>query len=464
MEERVPACLLAFGNAWHIGLPVEAGNRKPNGGVSMKRLWLVCLALMIGASLLIGVNPSAAAAADPVVLAVPTSLYTPFGRGCVKAVELAIEEINAAGGVKIGNEKRPLVAVVADTRCGEPATPVHDALMAYEKLILEKKPHAILVGAFRSEVLIAAMDMVAKYKIPHLHTIAQTPQFQKKFAEDPQKYKYLFRPTTDALVDASYINAAMEILKKQFGLENVLFIYQDTLWAQAFAGLMRKQCTEKGWKDLGFDGYAAGANDFSPALSKAKEQKAQVIGMVWDVPLGAGIFAKQYKAMKVPAVVVGFVPPLGAPDAVKTLGPGVEHTITVEFPVGASLALAKLPKTGKFLDAFKKKFGALPEAPAVNSSAYDAVYLTKEAIERAGSLDADKIVAELEKTDYAGVSGRLKFNEQHIAVFGHDDPEKTGVCTVFQWQKGADGELKRVPVYPPFLAEGEIKLPAEMGK
>lgn len=430
----------------------------------MKRSWLACLALVMAMSLLSGVNPCTVAAADPIVLAVPTSLYTPFGRGCVKAVDLAIEEINAAGGVKIGDAKRPLEMVVADTRCGEPATPVHDALMAYEKLILEKKPHAILVGAFRSEVLIAAMDMVAKYKIPHLHTIAQTPQFQKKFAEDPQKYRYLFRPTTDALVDASYINAAMDILKKEFGLENVQFIYQDTLWAQAFAGLMRKHCGETGWKDLGFDGYAAGANDFSPALSKAKEQKAQVIGMVWDVPMGAGIFAKQLKSMKVPAVVVGFVPPLGAPDAVKTLGPGVEYTITVEFPVGASLALAKLPKTGQFLDAFKKKFGALPEAPAVNSSAYDAVYIAKEAMERAGSLEPDKLVDELEKTDYAGVSGRLKFNDKHVAVFGNEDPDKTGVCTVFQWQKGPDGELKRVPVYPSFLAEGTLKLPEGMKK
>jgi branched-chain amino acid transport system substrate-binding protein len=180
------------------------------------------------------------------------------------------------------------------------------------------------------------------------------------------------------------------------------------------------------------------------------------------VPLGAGVFAKQLKAMKVPSVVVGFVPPLGAADAVKTLGPGVEYTITVEFPIGASLALAKAPKTGKFLDAFVKKFGALPEAPAVNSSAYDAVYIAKEAIERAGSLDADKIVAELEKTDYAGVSGKLKFSDKHIAIFGQEDLEKTGVCVVFQWQTAADGKLKRVPVYPAFLAEGELKLPPEM--
>jgi branched-chain amino acid transport system substrate-binding protein len=308
------------------------------------------------------------------------------------------------------------------------------------------------------------MDLVAKNKVPQLGTIAQTPMFQKKFSEDPQKYKYLFRVTTDALAPASNIAAALDMLKKQFGLEKVLFIYQDTLWAKAFAGLMQKHCKDTGWSEVGFDGYAAGANDFSPALSKAKEGNAQVIAMVWDVPLGAGIFAKQYKAMKVPALVVGFVPPMGSPGAEKTLGPGVEYSITVEFPIGASLPLKKMPKTVEFLDKYQKKFKELPEAPAVSSSAYDAVFIIKDAIERAGTLDPDKLVAELEKTDYKGVTGRLKFNEQHVVVFGHEDPEKTGVCAVFQWQKDKGGNLVRVPVYPKFLAEGDIQLPPWMKK
>jgi branched-chain amino acid transport system substrate-binding protein len=430
----------------------------------MRRIWLVSLAILLSASFLMSTSPAPVQAADPIILGVPTSLYTPFGRGCLKATELAVEEINKAGGVQVGKEKRPFKIEVSDTRGGEPGTPVHDALMAYEKLITGKKPNAIVVGAFRSEVLMASMDLVAKYKVPQLGTIAQTPGFQKKFAKDPKKYKYLFRVTTDAFTPGKYIAAGMGMLRKQFNLDKVLYIYQDTLWAKAMAGLLKKLCADQGWNVVGFDGYAAGANDFSPALTKAKDSKAQVISMVWDVPMGAGIFAKQYKAMKIPALVVGFVPPLGSPAAVKTLGPGVEYSITVEFPVGASLALKKLPKTGEFLAKFKKKFGELPEAPAVNSSAYDAVYILKAAIEKAGSLDPDKIVAALEKTDYKGVSGRIKFNDKHIAVFGNEDANKTGVAVVFQWQKDAKGNLIRVPVYPAFLAEGKLKLPPWMKK
>jgi branched-chain amino acid transport system substrate-binding protein len=429
----------------------------------MRKILLSCLAAVVAAAMFLGAPPAVWAGAKPIILGVPTSLYTTFGRDSVKAVKLAAEEINAAGGVKVGNTRRPFKVVVSDTRGGEPGTPVHDALMAYEKLITDHKPDAIVVGAFRSEVLIASMDLIAKYKVPHLHTIAQSPRFQAKYAKDPKKYKYMFRVTTDALVPASYIAAALDILKKQYGLNKVLFIYQDTLWAKAFAGLMRKHCKKTGWQEVGFEAYAPGATDFSPALSKAKATRTQVIAMVWDVPLGAGVFCKQYAAMKVPALVVGFVPPLGAPQAPKTLGPGVEYSVTVEFPVGASLALKKLPKTGEFLAKFKKKYGTLPEAPAVVSSAYDAVFILKDAIERAGSLDPDKIVAALEKTDYQGVTGRLRFNDKHITVFGHKDPKQTGVSVVFQWQK-KDGKLVRVPVYPSFLAEGKIKLPPWMKK
>ncbi len=430
----------------------------------MKRAILVMALVFLFAGCTFFMQAQEGFCADPIIVGVPTSLYTPFGSYGLKAVNMAVEEINAKGGVNVGGQKRPFKVVVADTRGGEPTTPVHDALMAYEKLITEQKPHAIVIGAFRSEVLIAAMDLVAKYKVPQIGTIAQTPAFQATFKKDPAKYKYLFRATTDALVGATYIAHSLDLLKKDFALDKILHIYQDTAWAKAFAGLLQKHCKETGWAEIGFEPYAAGASDFSPVLSKAKENKAQVIGMVWDVPLGAGVFTKQYVAMNVPALIVGFVPPMGSPMAPKVVGPDVEYGITVEFPVGATLALAKLPKTGEFLDKFKKKYGELPEPPAVNSSAYDSVFVLAAAIERAGSLDPDKLVEALEKTDYMGVSGRIRFNEDHIMVFGEKSADETGVCVVFQWQKGKDGVLKRVPVYPEFLAEGKIQLPPWMKK
>jgi branched-chain amino acid transport system substrate-binding protein len=224
-----------------------------------RRILLVALVCLFAGSAFF-IQPREGLCADPIIIGVPTSLYTPFGSYGLKAVNMAVEEINAKGGVDVGGQKRPFKVVVADTRGGEPNTPVHDALMAYEKLITEEKPNAIVIGAFRSEVLIAAMDLVAKYKVPQLGTIAQTPGFQAQFRKDPEKYKYLFRVTTDALVDATYIAHTLDLLKRDYGLDKILYIYQDTAWAKAFAGLMQKHCKETGWAEIGFEPYAAGGH------------------------------------------------------------------------------------------------------------------------------------------------------------------------------------------------------------
>ena len=89
--------------------------------------------------------------------------------------------------------------------------------------------------------------------------------------------------------------------------------------------------------------------------------------------------------------------------------------------------------------------------------AYASVYLIKEAIEKAGSLDPDAIVAALEQADEPGVMGRIKFSKGHQVIYG-DDPEKEALGCFFQWTD--DG--KRVVVYPESIAEAKIALPSWM--
>ncbi len=137
--------------------------------------------------------PAVPFAAEPIVLGVPTALGALEGQDSLRAAQLAVKEINDAGGVQVGKEKRKLEIVSIDTREAEAGVPVNDALAAMEKLISEKKPAAIVVGAFRSEVLVSAMDMIAKVKIPYLCTIGMSPVFDQKVAGDYDKYKYNFR-------------------------------------------------------------------------------------------------------------------------------------------------------------------------------------------------------------------------------------------------------------------------------
>ena len=115
-----------------------------------RKCWLA-IAWVI--SLLMISLPSVVSAAEkPIVLGLPTSFFQPLCKSGKLAVEMAIDEINARGGIFVKDEgvKRPLKLVTADTRCGEPGTPVQAALMAVDKMITEEKPDAIVVAPFRS--------------------------------------------------------------------------------------------------------------------------------------------------------------------------------------------------------------------------------------------------------------------------------------------------------------------------
>lgn len=396
----------------------------------------------------------AAWAADPVVIGVPTSLGFLEGKESIKAVEMAVEEINAAGGVAVGAEKRPLKVESIDLRDAAPGVPVPEALLGLEKIILEKKPAALVVGPFRSEALMAGMDIIAKYKVPLLGTIAMSPGSEKKIKEDPEKYKYVFRSCLNAVHLVKYLAGTMALINKEFGFDKVYIMHQDVAWARATADFVKKVYFAKaGWTVVGEESYPTGTSDFSSALMKVRAQGAQVIMPIFDMPQ-SGTLVKQWNAMKVPAVLAGFISPLAGSDAWKTFDGKIGGAMNTIFELGSAIASEKHPAAQTFYDKYTQKYGKSLQAGHGPAPAYESVYILKEAIERAGSLDPDAIVAQLEKTDRVGVMGRITFDDGHQAVYGFD-PKETSVSTVFQWTE--DG--RRVIVFPDTIAEGKIQLP-----
>jgi branched-chain amino acid transport system substrate-binding protein len=111
----------------------------------------------------------------------------------------------------------------------------------------------------------------------------------------------------------------------------------------------------------------------------------------------------------------------------------------------------------KFYRAYTKKWGIEPEGYGTSTS-YMGPYILKDAIERAGTLDSDAVIAALEKTDMKDtVYGRIRFDPKSHQVVPSTDPKEGAVGTIFQWQAG-----KRVVVFPESIAMGEIQLPPWM--
>ncbi len=389
-------------------------------------------------------------AADPIVIGVPSSLKTLEASEGLKAIRMAVEEINAKGGVLVGTRKRPFSVESIDTRGGEPGVPISDALMAIEKLFLEKKPDAVVLGPFRSEVLLAAMDLYAKYKMLSIN-VAMTPKFVSKYKSNPEKYKYCFR-MLDARFVVGYLMKVMSKLKKDYHFDKVYIVVQDVLWANAIGKGMKKWFTKTGWQVLGFDAYPTGARDFSATLIKAKKSGAQVLMPIFDMS-SSGILALQWRDMRVPAVPVGFISPLMGSNAYKTFGDPIVGVVNIVFQAG-NIPLKKYPPATRFYEAYKKRWGKELQSGHMPAEAYDSVYMLARAIENAGSLDRNRVIKELEKTDMKGTIGRIRIKDHQI-VFG-ENPHENAILVVYQWKKGG----KRVPVFPTSIAEGVIEKPS----
>jgi branched-chain amino acid transport system substrate-binding protein len=418
------------------------------------------LAFIMAIAAIAALSLSPALAQKPIVIGCPLATAFLYGWDAERAIKLAVEEINAAGGVKVGNEKRPFAVEVIDTRDLEPGVPVTEALLGVERLILEKKVNYIVGGPVRSEAALAAMPLLSKHKmISILSTGVLTPKYHATVAEDPEKYKYCFRITGEAgwMVKGEII-PCLDAIQKDFGLNRLFIMVQDVAHARAGGGILAKAMAAKGWTVLGEPVvFPTGTTDFSMALLEAKKQNAQVMIIWMDMPETA-ILLKQWHDMKVPALPFGtIIAAAEQPGFWKaTEGKGQYCLANV---VNAGNAPSRASEwTMKFVDAYQKKYGLEPEGYGTSSS-YMAVYVLKDAIERAGSMDPDKVVDAIKKTDMMGVYGRIKFDPKSNQIIPSLDPAEGAVGTIFQWQAG-----KRVVVFPPKIAVGKILLPPWMEK
>ncbi len=401
----------------------------------------------------------AVGAEKPIVIGAPLATAFLYGWDAERAIKLAVEEINAQGGVNVKGVKRPFKVEVMDTRDLEPGVPVSDALLVVEKLILEKEADFIVGGPVRSEAALAAMDLLSKYKkVSILTTGVLTPAYHKRVQAEYDKFKYCFRISGEVgwMVVGEFIPCLMEI-KAKHNLNRLFIMIQDVAHARAGGDLVEKMSKERGWEVLGKEVYPTGTTDYSVGLMKAKKENAQVILIWMDMP-ETSILLKQWFDMKVPALPYGtIISAAEEPGFWKATEGKGEYAMASVVNAGNAPSKAT-PWTMKFVEAYQKKWGVEPEGYGTSSS-YMAVYTLKDAIERAGSLDSDAVISALEKTNLMGVYGRIKFDPKSHQVVPSVDPNEGAVGTIFQWQAG-----KRVVVFPPKIAMGEVKLPPWMKK
>ena len=392
---------------------------------------------------------------DSIKLGAPLSTAYLYGWDAERGIRLAVEEINAAGGVKVGDATLPFEVEVIDTRDLEPGVPVDDAIKAVEKLILQRNVDFLVGGPVRSESALAVMNLLSKHrKVSIITTGVLSPKYHEAVAEDYDRYKYCFRDTSDVITLGKDLMTVMKEARTAFGLERVFIMVQDVTHARKAGDFVKGLLEKESFEVVGHEIYPTGTTEFAPGLLASDRAGAQMIFIWMDMPETANLL-KQWKGLKSKSLPIGFMSAAEQPGFWDESDGSAEYTV-VDLINGGNAPGEITEWTPRFVEAYEKRWGLEPEGYGTSSS-YMAVYAFKDAIERAGTLDADAVVAALESMDLMGVYGRMRFDPKSHQIIPSDDPNEGAVGSVFQWQDG-----KRVVVWPACAAQGQLRLPPWM--
>jgi len=386
----------------------------------------------------------ACAPAEPQVETIKIGVIGPMafvqGEHHWHGAEMARDEINEAGGIKVGELMMPIELVKADSN---EILSVPDAAAAMEKAITVDNVD-FLVGGFRTEAVLPMQDIAMDNQKIFLGCGASHPELCARVAQDYDKYKYWFRVTpinAEYLAQVNFLILGMviSVVKDELGIEQpkVALLMEKAVAAEPLVQAAHMYLPAMGVEIVGEWRPSPTATDVTAELSAIKDAGAQIILTYLSGPVGIP-YAKQWGELEIPAASVGInveAQKMGFWNA--TQGKG-NYELTMNM-------YARVEQTDKSIPFYDKFVAERGEFATYNAGTYDAIYIAKEAIERAGTLDSDAVVAELEQTDYLGASGRMAFMPNDTAV-PHDIVWGPGYITALgtQWQ---DGEL--VCVWPP---------------
>lgn len=424
-----------------------------------KKIFFIISILILCTFTIASIGPTpvhAQAKGKPILIGAPVPRASAYGQNGERGMILAAEEINAAGGVKVGKEMRPIKLEIIDTRDEEPGVPTSEVLLSIEKLILQKKVDMIAGGPCMSECGLAALDLYAKYKMLDIVSIGcYTPAWDQKVASDLEKYRFSFRESGSV---KWYVKEAIDLLHKikgEYGFTKMFISIDDSAMCRAAAKIVSDLAVKDGWQIVGEAKHPISATDYSAALNECKRSGAEIL-FIWAYSPETSILLKQWADMEVPALPIGFIGAAEDPGFWKATDGKGAYTIVTLSEAG-NVPGNVTPLHMKFYNSFSKRWGVPPRSTGC-VSAYEALFVLKDAIERTGSLDKEKLVEALRTTNLPAVRGTIRFDKNHQIIYGYDPSTSVLGCWV-QWQ---DGE--RVAIFPELASTGKIKMPPWLKK
>ena len=345
-----------------------------------------------------------------------------------QAREMAVEEINAAGGIKSqGGAKLELV--YADSK-SDPTVGVTET----ERLINTEKVN-LVTGCWNSAVTYPATQVAERYGIPFVVPVAVRDTITER------GFKYVFRV---AAKDSWWVRDQFRFLKDMQAetgtqLKTIAFLFENGDWGTGFAEKWRELAKKDGYEIVLDEPYPSTATDLTPVVTKLKAAKPDIVMLVSNAA-DAILLTNTMAEMQVkPKVVLASGGGHADPKFLENTDQNavgifdeVEWNTDVNKP-GAKEANAK----------FKKKYGYDMTGESVD--AYAAMYAIADALERAGTTDPQKVRDALAATNLT--SGPAMIVSYDGIQFDETGQNKNAGIVIVQ-VANIDGKPERVTVWP----------------
>jgi branched-chain amino acid transport system substrate-binding protein len=409
---------------------------------------------------------TAVAIAEPVRIGFIGSMASDAGLSTLRGAQIAVEELNAKGGVLGG---RMIEIVSADT-----GDDVFEGIRAYEQLAESEKVSFIVSGSI-DDVSLGWLPRMVEYQIPTLDTWTSYVGIIDKLVEDYDTHRpYFMNVATDEALATLYVDFGRDVLAGKMGWTKTVILREDTAFGEAIDGLVTGLLApEAGIEVVDTIIYDVATIDFSPLFARAVSSGADFIYIISSV--NSQVVSSQYVNQRVALPMTGVnVAALGREYWTDTGGAG--GGISTLSPV-PSVGFALDPVSQDFVDRYTARFGdSRPAYPHFNGfNAYFGTLQAFAAAEEAGGFNNTTWVDAMLKQDMilqrdgqmwlrygfwkpGEVEPRTGRTYPHNLRFDITAPYDDGApaMVVIQWYEDGTAAV----VYPPKFATGEFTVPS----
>ncbi|KAB1073447.1 substrate-binding protein [Methylobacterium planeticum] len=367
---------------------------------------------VVGIAAALALSTALARADDaPIVIGVPVGLSganSVVAPSVVQSSELAVEEINAAGGV-LGRKLRLEIADDASGAAG--------AQKAFDALIYSKKVD-VIISMETSAARNAGLPAVTKGRKPFIYT---------SFYEGRSCNKNMF---VNAWVPEQQVPPVVDAFTRDKGAKSFFLIGSDYAFGRGMLAFTRAYIEKTGGRVVGEEYLPMDGSDWTSTISKLKESKADAL---ITSTAGGAPNVTLIKQLRGAGVSLPFANLAVDEGTAKSMGAGAEGMyLSASYVTGIDS-----PENKKFLAAMKSKFGGDLRTPNdLSVPQYEAIYLYKAAVEKAGGTDASKVLEALPTVSFTGPRSLIGMSKQHHAPL-----------TMYLGEVQGDGSVKVVSTF-----------------